>query len=41
MTLTKLLIGQILIVFAILVAGVWAEAKWCGDAGLSPHIMCC
>jgi type IV secretion system protein VirD4 len=29
MTPTKLLIGQILIVFAIVVAGVWAATQWC------------
>jgi type IV secretion system protein VirD4 len=28
MTPTKLLIGQILIVFAIVVAGVWAATQW-------------
>jgi type IV secretion system protein VirD4 len=29
MTPTKLLIGQILIVFAIVIAGVWAATQWC------------
>ena len=29
MTPTKLLIGQILIVFAIMIAGVWAATQWC------------
>ena len=29
MTPTKLLIGQILVVFAIVVAGVWAATQWC------------
>jgi type IV secretion system protein VirD4 len=29
MTPTKLLIGQILIVFAIMIAGVWASTQWC------------
>ncbi|WP_260582435.1 conjugal transfer protein TraG [Sphingopyxis sp. PET50] len=29
MTPTKLLIGQILLVFAIVVAGVWAATQWC------------
>jgi type IV secretion system protein VirD4 len=28
-TPTKLLIGQILIVFAIMIAGVWASTQWC------------
>ena len=28
MTPTKLLIGQVLIVFAIMVLGVWASAQW-------------
>lgn len=28
MTPTKLLIGQILIVFAIVIAGVWASTQW-------------
>ena len=28
MTPTKLLIGQILIVFAIVIAGVWAATQW-------------
>ncbi|MGV7120805.1 conjugal transfer protein TraG [Sphingopyxis sp. 550A] len=29
MTPTKLLIGQILIVFAIVIAGIWAATQWC------------
>ena len=29
MTPTKLLIGQILIVFAIVIAGVWCATEWC------------
>src|ERR1700732_688323 len=29
MTPTKLLIGQILIVFAIVIAGVWFATQWC------------
>ncbi|MBB5986530.1 type IV secretory pathway TraG/TraD family ATPase VirD4 [Sphingobium sp. B1D3A] len=29
MTPTKLLIGQILVVFAIVIAGVWASTQWC------------
>jgi type IV secretion system protein VirD4 len=29
LTPTKLLIGQILIVFAIMIAGVWAATQWC------------
>lgn len=29
MTPTKLLVGQILIVFAIVFAGVWASTQWC------------
>jgi type IV secretion system protein VirD4 len=29
MTPTKLLIGQILVVFAIVIAGVWAATQWC------------
>src|SRR5579872_1493164 len=31
MTPTKLLIGQILIVFAIVIAGVWFATEWCAD----------
>jgi len=31
MTPTKLLIGQILIVFAIVILGVWAATQWCAD----------
>ena len=29
MTPTKLLVGQILVVFAIVIAGVWAATQWC------------
>src|SRR3546814_1212648 len=29
LTPTKLLIGQILIVFAIVIAGIWAATQWC------------
>ena len=29
MTPTKLLVGQILVVFAIVTAGVWAATQWC------------
>jgi len=28
---TKLLIGQIIIVFAIVILGVWASTQWCAD----------
>jgi len=31
MTPTKLLIGQIVIVFAIVILGVWAATQWCAD----------
>ncbi len=31
MTPTKLLIGQILIVFAIVIAGLWAATQWCAS----------
>jgi len=31
MTPTKLLIGQIAIVFAIVILGVWAATQWCAD----------
>lgn len=31
MTPTKLLIGQIVIVFAIAILGVWAATQWCAD----------
>ncbi|WP_172709587.1 hypothetical protein [Sphingopyxis granuli] len=29
MTPTKLLVGQIFVVFAIVIAGVWAATQWC------------
>lgn len=32
MTPTRLLIGQILVVFAIVIAGVWAATQWCAAA---------
>ena len=32
MTPTKLLIGQILIVFAIVIAGIWFATEWCAAA---------
>jgi len=39
MTPTKLLIGQILIVFAIVVAGVWAATQWCAAMlGYQPQL---
>ncbi|BAK67282.1 conjugal transfer protein TraG [Sphingobium sp. SYK-6] len=39
MTPTKLLIGQIVIVFAIVVAGVWASTQWCAAMlGYQPQL---
>ncbi len=39
MTPTKLLIGQILVVFAIVVAGVWAATQWCAaQLGYQPQL---
>lgn len=39
MTPTKLLIGQIFVVFAILVAGVWAATQWCAAMlGYQPEL---
>jgi type IV secretion system protein VirD4 len=39
MTPTKLLIGQILIVFAIVLAGLWAATQWAAAAlGYQPHL---
>ena len=39
MTPTKLLIGQILIVFAIVIAGVWAATQWCAAMlGYQPQL---
>ena len=39
MTPTKLLIGQILVVFAIVVAGVWAATQWCAAMlGYQPQL---
>jgi len=38
-TPTKLLIGQILVVFAIVVAGVWAATQWCAAMlGYQPQL---
>ncbi len=31
MTPTKLLVGQILIVFAVVILGVWFATEWCAD----------
>ena len=39
MTPTKLLIGQILIVFAIVIAGVWFATQWCAaELGFQPRL---
>lgn len=39
MTPTKLLIGQIAIVFAIVILGVWAATQWCADMlGYQPQL---
>jgi type IV secretion system protein VirD4 len=39
MTPTKLLIGQIIIVFAIVILGVWAATQWCADMlGYQPQL---
>ena len=39
MTPTKLLIGQILVVFAIVIAGVWAATQWCAaQLGYQPQL---
>ncbi len=39
MTPTKLLIGQILIVFAIVILGVWAATQWCAAMlGYQPQL---
>ena len=39
MTPTKLLVGQILVVFAIVIAGVWAATQWCaGQLGYQPQL---
>lgn len=39
MTPTKLLIGQILVVFAIVIAGVWAATQWCAAMlGYQPQL---
>ena len=39
MTPTKLLIGQILIVFVIMVAGVWAATQWAAQMlGYQPEL---
>ncbi|WP_339725015.1 hypothetical protein, partial [uncultured Thalassospira sp.] len=31
MTPTKLLIGQILVVFTVIILGVWGATQWCAD----------
>lgn len=39
MTPTKLLVGQILIVFAIVILGVWTATQWCADMlGYQPQL---
>lgn len=39
MTPTKLLIGQMLLVFAIMIAGVWASTQWCAAMlGYQPEL---
>ena len=39
MTPTKLLVGQILVVFAIVIAGVWAATQWCAaQLGYQPQL---
>ncbi|WP_442755617.1 conjugal transfer protein TraG [Methylocystis sp. JAN1] len=39
MTPTKLLIGQIAVVFAIVILGVWAATQWCADMlGYQPQL---
>ncbi len=39
MTPTKLLVGQILIVFAIVIAGVWFATEWCAaELGFQPQL---
>ena len=39
MTPTKLLIGQFLVVLAIIVAGVWAATQWCAAMlGYQPEL---
>lgn len=39
MTPTKLLVGQIFVVFAIVIAGVWAATQWCAAAlGYQPQL---
>ena len=39
MTPTKLLIGQILVVFAILIAGLWVATQWCAAMlGYQPQL---
>jgi type IV secretion system protein VirD4 len=39
MTPTKLLIGQIIIVFAIVILGVWAATQWCAAMlGYQPQL---
>lgn len=39
MTPTRLLVGQILIVFAIVILGVWGATQWCAAAlGYQPEL---
>ena len=39
MTPTKLLVGQIFVVFAIVIAGVWAATQWCSaQLGYQPQL---
>ena len=39
MTPTKLLVGQFLVVLAIIVAGVWAATQWCAAMlGYQPQL---
>jgi type IV secretion system protein VirD4 len=39
MTPTKLLVGQILIVFAIVIVGVWFATEWCAaELGFQPQL---
>jgi hypothetical protein len=39
MTPTKLLVGQILVVFAIVIVGVWFATEWCAaELGFQPQV---
>jgi type IV secretion system protein VirD4 len=39
MTPTKLLVGQILIVFEIVIVGVWFATEWCAvELGFQPQL---